>query len=144
MFALTPFGHRFGADSYNPFREFDDMEKKLFGSGALVEFKTDIREKDGKYLLEADLPGFRKEDIRISLEGGYMTITAVRKAEKEEKDEKGKYIRSERSFGSFSRTFDMTGVDCEKIDASYKDGVLTVMMPKKEKEEKKDHLIEIR
>ncbi len=144
MFALTPFGRRFGVDSYNPFREFENMEKSFFGSGALAEFKTDIREKDGKYILEADLPGFRKEDIRISLDGDYMTITAERKAENEEKDEKGNYIRSERSFGSFSRTFDLSGVDSEKIDASYQDGVLSVIMPKKEKEEKKDRYIEIR
>lgn len=130
MFALTPFGRRLGVN-YDPFREFDEMRKSFFGATSLAEFKTDIRQEGDNYILEADLPGFRKEDIKIDVEGDYMTIHAERKQECK-KEERDNYIRSERSYGSFSRTFDLSGVDGERVSAAYQDGVLTLTMPKKE------------
>ena len=75
MFALTPFGRRLGVN-YDPFREFEEMKKSFFGTTSLSEFKTDIRQEGDNYVLEADLPGFRKEDIKIDIEGDYMTIHA--------------------------------------------------------------------
>ena len=83
-------------------------------------------------MLEADLPGFKKEDIDVNLENNYLTIKAERKVENEEKDKKGRYIRCERSYGSFVRSFDVSDVDTDKITASYEDGVLKLNMPKKE------------
>ncbi len=141
MFALTPFGRRLGV-SYDPFREFEEMRKSFFGSSMLSEFKTDIRQEGDNYILEADLPGFRKEDIKIDVEGDYMTIHAERKQESK-KEEGDNYIRSERSYGSFSRTFDLSGVDSEKISASYRDGVLSLTMPKKEAVPPKSRQLEI-
>ncbi len=132
MFALTPFGRRFSVDSFNPFKEFENFERNFFGNDTIAEFKTDIREEDNAYILEADLPGFRKEDIKIDIEGDYMTITAGRKNENAQKDKKGNYIRCERSYGSFSRRFDLSGVKSEGITAAYDNGVLKLTMPKME------------
>ena len=82
--------------------------------------------------IEAELPGFSKEDIKIDVEGDYLTVGAERRESKEEKDAKGSYVRRERYYGSFSRSFDISGVDAENLAASYKDGVLKLVMPKKE------------
>ncbi len=141
MFALTPFGRPLGVN-YDPFREFEEMKKSFFGTMSLSEFKTDIRQEGDNYVLEADLPGFRKEDIKIDIEGDYMTIHAERKQENK-KEEGDNYIRSERSYGSFSRTFDLSGVDSERVSAAYQDGVLTLTMPKKEAVLPKARQIEI-
>ena len=92
-----------------------------------------ITDEDGKeYELEADLPGFKKEDINIELDDTYLTIQAERKSETEEKDKTGSYVRRERSYGSFSRSFDVSGIDVSAIKASYQDGVLKLVLPKKE------------
>lgn len=133
MLELTPFArnHR---SVYNPFREMEEMEKNFFGGNAMNAFKTDIKEDEKSYVLEADLPGFKKEDIAIDVDNGYLTITAERHSENDEKDGKGNYIRRERSFGSYSRSFDITGVKEDEITASYADGVLTLNMPKKDAE----------
>ena len=132
MFDLTPFdfGNRMFA-AYDPFKEMEEMERRFFGSRSPV-FKTDIRETEQAYILEADLPGFSKEDIRAEVKDGYLTIYAERKSEEEKKDEKGNYIRRERSYGSFHRTFDLSGIRAEEITASYKDGVLSLTLPKEE------------
>lgn len=112
----------------------EEMEKNFFGGNAMNAFKTDIKEDEKSYVLEADLPGFKKEDIAIDVDNGYLTITAERHSENDEKDGKGNYIRRERSFGSYSRSFDITGVKEDEITASYADGVLTLNMPKKDAE----------
>jgi HSP20 family protein len=90
--------------------------------------KTDIREADGAYILEAELPGFTREDIHAEIKNGYLTIRAERKSESEDNNEN--YLRRERSFGSFSRTFDLEGIDADAISASFKNGVLTLELPK--------------
>ncbi len=141
MFALTPFGRRLGVQ-YDPFREFEEMKKSFFGTTSLSEFKTDIRKEGDNYILEADLPGFRKEDIKIDVNGDYMTIHAERKQESK-KEEGDNYIRSERSYGSFTRTFDLSGVDSERVSAAYENGVLTLTMPQKETVLPKSRQIEI-
>ncbi|MGN0989108.1 MAG: Hsp20/alpha crystallin family protein [Eubacteriales bacterium] len=133
MFDLIPFEH--GSrhmSSYNPFRDFEDFEKEFFGRNAFAAFRTDIKDNGKEYELEADLPGFNKDDIHVDIEGNYLTVNAERKSEKDEKDEKGNYIRRERSYGSFSRSFNVSNVKTEDIKVSYKDGVLKLIMPKKE------------
>lgn len=132
MFELVPFERRNHGAMYNPFRDFEEMEKSFFGSDAMGEFKTDIKDSGDAYVLEADLPGFKKEDIKIDLDGEYLTIRATRKGESDEKDKKGNFVRRERCFGSFSRSFDVSGVKAEDIKAKYADGVLTLTMPKKQ------------
>lgn len=95
--------------------------------------KTDVKEKDGSYVLDIDLPGFKKEDIKIELNDGYLTVNASRNYENEEKPEDGKYIRRERFCGSCSRTFYAgDAVKPEDIKAKFENGILTVTLPKEE------------
>lgn len=133
MFGITPYTRRNNTElsGYNPFRMFDDFEKNFWNSNELAEFKTDIKDNGNEYVMEADLPGFKKENIKIDIDNDTLTITAERKNENSEKDDKGNYIRMERSYGSFSRSFDVSGINTEEISASYNDGVLTLNMPKK-------------
>lgn len=132
MFELTPFAHGNHAfTAYNPFKEMEEFEKRFFGH-QLPAFKTDIRENENAYILEAELPGFSKEDIHAEIKDGYLTIHAEHSDESEKKDEKDNYIRRERSYGSFTRSFDLEGIKADEISASYKDGVLFLTLPKAE------------
>lgn len=115
---------------YNPFNELENWNRAFFGDTTLAEFKTDIRDAGDAFLLEADLPGFRKEDISLSLNGDAMTIKAVRHSDYEDDGKKGAYLRCERSYGTYTRSFDVTGVEVSQISASYNDGVLRVRLPK--------------
>ncbi|HJD21383.1 MAG TPA: Hsp20/alpha crystallin family protein [Candidatus Gemmiger faecigallinarum] len=115
---------------YNPFRDFDDINRAFFGDNTLTEFKTDIRDMGDSFVLEADLPGFKKEDIKLSLNGETMTIKATRHSDFENQDKKSGYLRCERSYGTYTRSFDVTGVEVSQISASYTDGVLRVRLPK--------------
>lgn len=127
MFELMPFGH--GEKSL--FNYFDNFEKNFFGGneGALAHFRTDILDKGDHYELQAELPGFKKEDIHIDLDGDYLTISAQHNEETEEKKD-GQYVRRERRYGSFQRSFDVTGIAKEAIQAGYADGILTLNLPK--------------
>ncbi|MBQ7566394.1 MAG: Hsp20/alpha crystallin family protein, partial [Oscillospiraceae bacterium] len=109
---LAPYTKR-SHSIWDPFADFGAMERSFFGGSGLAEFKTDIRDTGDSYTLEADLPGFKKEDIAIDLSDGTLTITAQRHSEYEKKDKKGDYVRCERSYGSYSRSFDTTGIDTE-------------------------------
>lgn len=132
MFELVPYGRKRNVTWYNPFEELDNMQRRFFGETAITDFKTDIRDNGENYLLEADLPGFKKEDIAVEIEGDTLTIRAERSEEKEEKDAKDNFIKRERSYGSFSRCFDMTGIRTEDVSAAYEDGVLKLTLPKKQ------------
>ena len=134
MFELRPFERRNNhIAAYDP---WDQMERAFFGDGSwgrgLSEFKTDIQDKGDHYLLEADLPGMKKEDIAIDIDGDNLTIKAERRNEHEEKDKS--YVRCERSYGSYARSFDISGIKAEGIKASYNDGVLSLTLPKKDVE----------
>lgn len=115
---------------------FDEMFKDPFFSrrdNQGVMMKTDIREQDNSYLLDIDLPGFAKEDISAELHDGYMTVTARRDENSEQKDEDGKYIHRERYSGSCSRRFYVgKNVNESDIKASFKDGTLHLAVPKEE------------
>ena len=133
----------FGEDLFDNFMKdfpfFDDntesnVEKKLYGRRGKNLMKTDIKETEGGYELEMDLPGFTKEDIKVSLENGYMTISAAKGLDKDEQDKKsGRYIRKERYAGSCERSF-YVGEDIteEDIKGEFKHGILTLNVPKKE------------
>ena len=135
MFELTPFerrNHRHMA-AYNPFREFEDFERNFFHNDfGLTEFKMDIKDEGNAFVLEADLPGFNKDDIHVDVDGNYLTISAERHNESEKKDKHGNYIRQERSYGSYSRSFDVSNVKTDDIKVAYKDGVLRLNLPKKD------------
>ena len=132
MFELMPFGYR-RVSAYNPFRDFEEMSRSFWDNNNVSAFRTDITEKDGKYILEADLPGFKKEDISVDIDKDCLTITAEHKSEENEQNADS-YIRRERFYGSYTRSFNVKGIDTEAITAAYNDGVLTLTMPKKEPE----------
>ncbi len=133
MYEMMPFTRSHGVDLYRPFRDLEELERSLFANGSAAAFKTDIRDTGDAYVLEADLPGMKKEDIHIDVDGDRLSISAERSAVREEKDENGGYIRCERSYGSFSRSFDISGIRGEDISAAYADGVLTLTLPKQNK-----------
>ena len=132
MFELVPYTRKRNVTFYNPFDDFEEMERRFFGENAVREFKTDIRDNGESYLLEAELPGFKKEEITVNIEGDTLTIRAERSESTEEKDGKGNFVKRERSYGSFSRSFDMTGIRVEDISAAYEDGILKLTLPKKQ------------
>ena len=127
---LTPYSRRNSVSVYDPFRAIEDMEREFFGERKTGSFSTDIRDTSNEYVLEADLPGFKKDDINVDISDGRLTISAERHSEFEQKDKKGNYVRCERSYGSFSRSFDTQGIDTDAISASFTDGVLTLTLPK--------------
>ena len=127
MFGMIPFERH----ENNLFDAFDNFERNFFGStSSAVTFRTDIRDEGDRFVLEAELPGFRKEDIQLHLKDGILTVSAQRTASSEEKDQQGNYIRRERRFGSFARSFDVAGIDEESISAAYQDGILELTLPK--------------
>ena len=111
-------------------------ERELWGRG--LQMSTDVKETPDGYVLEMNLPGFAKDEVRAELENGYLTIRAVKEVNNEEKDEEnGRYIRRERYSGSCERVFYVgENVKKEDIKASFKDGVLTLNLPKKEEQPK--------
>ena len=119
-------------------REWKDMEKKLYGHRAQNVMSTDIKETETGYEMEIDLPGFRKDEVSVELNEGYLTISAAKgldknEAEAEEEAKKGNYIRRERYSGACQRSF-YVGEELtrEDIKASFKHGILTLTIPKKE------------
>ena len=134
MFELIPFDHQINrVASYNPFRALDEMERSFFGNGDMISsFRTDFSDTGSAYVLEAELPGFKKEDIHLDVQDDCLTISAEHSEDKEEKDEKNQsYLMQERYYGAYSRTFDVSGINVDGIEATYNDGVLTLNMPKK-------------
>ncbi|MEI3169588.1 MAG: Hsp20/alpha crystallin family protein [Lachnospiraceae bacterium] len=133
----------FGEDMFDDFMRdfpfFDEnagnkIEKKLYGRHAKNMMKTDIKELEGGYELEMDLPGFTKDEITAELKDGYLTISASKGLDKDEQEkETGKYIRRERYAGACQRSFyvgeDITEQD---IKAEFKHGILKLFVPKKE------------
>ena len=119
-------------------QEFRNLEKKLYGHRAKNVMNTDIKESDSEYDMTIDLPGFKKEDVSVSLENGYLTISASKGLEKkesenEEEQKNEKYIRRERYSGSCQRSFYVgDGLKDEDIKASFKHGILTLSIPKKD------------
>ena len=138
MFELTRRNDNNTMHTYNPFLEMEEMERRFFGphfddffrNTDLAEFKTDVTDEGDHYLLEADLPGFNKEDIHLDLADDTLTIRAERHSNVEKK-EKHQVVRVERSYGSYCRSFDLSGIEAENIKAKYADGVLQLILPKK-------------
>ena len=130
MLALTPFYRR---SLYNPFRELENFERRFFGDRTEADFRFDLYEKEEKYIIEADLPGFSKSNIDVSIEPPYLTVRAVREVPKDDGDAR-RYIHSERFFGSIERTFDIADSEAEGINVAYENGVLRITIPKRKNE----------
>ena len=114
-------------------RELESADRKLYGKHAAHVMRTDVREHDDGYEVDIDLPGFKKEEISLSLENGYLTVSASKGLDKKEENKKGKLIRQERYMGSMQRSFYVgEGVTEEDIKAKFEDGVLKLDIPKKE------------
>ena len=128
------------------FCDIDNTERKLYGRHADRLMKTDVHETEDHYNVDIDLPGFKKEDISLELDKGYLTVSATKSLDKDENDKKGKLIRQERYSGSMQRSFYVgDNLTEEDIMASFKHGVLSINVPKKEKvevPEKKTIMIE--
>ena len=128
------------------FRAADDAERKLYGKHASGLMKTDIHDKDGNYELDIDLPGFKKDEISLTLDNGYLIVGACKAVNEEEKDERGTLLRQERYSGAMQRSFYVgEGLNETDVKAKFEDGVLSLTFPKeKEPEipEKKTIMIE--
>ncbi|MFR7474145.1 MAG: Hsp20/alpha crystallin family protein [Christensenellales bacterium] len=128
------FGENLFEDLFEePFRMMSafDACNPLYGKHAKNIMKTDVRETENTYELDIDLPGFKKEDVQVQLENGTLTIAAAKGLDKDEQDEKGRYIRQERYTGQCSRSFYVGDpVKAEDLSAKFEDGILRISMPK--------------
>lgn len=127
MYGLTPFERTFGI--FDPFADFDSGFVKE--GQRFTACRTDIREDDDKFVMESELPGFDKKDISIDISGSSLTLKAEHSENTDEKSKNGKYIRRERTYGSYQRSFDISGIDADRISADYKNGILIMTLPKK-------------
>ena len=105
----------------------------LYGKHAKHMMKTDVRETEDTYEVDMDLPGFKKDEINVDLKNGYLTVSASKGLDKDEKDKNGKYIRQERYTGAMSRSFYVGDVAPEDVKAKFEDGILQISLPKAEK-----------
>ena len=115
------------------FPEFRDIDRKLYGRHAAREMKTDVHEHDDHYELHMDLPGFKKDELRLELENGYLTVSAAKGHDEEKKDNQGKVVRQERYAGSLQRSFYVgESLTEQDIGAKYENGVLSLTIPKRD------------
>ncbi len=137
----------FGEDLFDDFmgdfpfynnRDMKKLEKKLYGHHAGNLMKTDIKEMDTGYELEMDLPGFKKDEVTVSLENGYLTVSAAKGLDQDEEEKTtGRFIRRERYAGACERSFYIgEDVTQEDIKGSFKHGILKLFIPKKELQKK--------
>ena len=132
MLMPSMFGENLFNDDWMDFG-FPEVDKALYGKHAGHVMKTDVKETDAGYEVDIDLPGFKKDEISAKLDDGYLTISASKGLDKDEKNKEGKYIRKERYAGAMSRSFYVGGdVTEEDIKAKYEDGILKLSIPKKE------------
>ena len=133
MLAPSIFGENLFDDWFDfpSFGGLGRVENKLYGGRSGRLMKTDVHEKDGQYDMDIDLPGFKKEDIKVELHDGYLQVSAVKGLNEEEKDEKGKLIRQERYSGSMQRSFYVgDSIKQEDVKAKFEQGVLKLSFPK--------------
>ena len=149
MLMPSIFGENLFDDDWMDFpfeRDFWGKKNLLYGKNAKNMMKTDIREHDNGYEVDIDLPGFKKEDVQVKLDKGYLIISAEKSLEKDGKDKKGKMLRQERYAGVMQRSFFVgESIKEEDVKATYDSGVLHLLIPKKEAPqapEKKTILIE--
>ena len=131
----------FGENLFDDFFNGFDMapmwngRNPLYGKRAKNLMKTDVRETENSYELDVDLPGFKKDEVKVALQDGYLTISAAKGLDKDEEDQKGRYIRQERYAGACSRSFYVGDVKPEEVAAKYAHGVLKISLPKASQKE---------
>ena len=131
----------FGENLFDDFFNGFDMapmwngRNPLYGKLAKNLMKTDVRETENSYELDVDLPGFKKDEVKVALQDGYLTISAAKGLDKDEEDQKGRYIRQERYAGACSRSFYVGDVKPEEVAAKYAHGVLKISLPKASQKE---------
>ena len=132
-----PFGKDLSEEFRRDFnRDFFGKRNPLYGKNEKKLMKTDVRETDNTYELDIDLPGFKKDEVSAKLENGYLTISASKGLNKDEKDKEGNYIRRERYTGQCARSFYVgEGVRQEDIHAKFEDGILKLSIPKEVKKQ---------
>lgn len=149
MYLPDLFGDDLFDDELNFEDAFNDLDRQfarevsrknpLYGKHAKNLMKTDVREKDGRYLVSVDLPGFNKDEIKLSLNDGYLTIETNKAVDHNEKDKKGRLVRKERYAGNLGRSFYVgKGVAQKDIQAKYENGVLTISLPKLDSRQEAD------
>ena len=147
MMMPSIFGENLFDDFMNDFAfpAFEDVDKELYGKHAKNLMKTDVKDTENGYEVDIDLPGFKKDEIKVKLEDGVLTISAAKGLDKDEKDKKGSYLRRERYAGSMSRSFYVGDhVTVEDIHPKYENGILSFNVPKEqEKIEQKSKYIAI-
>ena len=125
------FGENLFDDFFSdPFEMMVPTRNALYGKHGKNLMKTDVRETENSYELDIDLPGFEKKDIEVSLDDGYLTVSARKNESNEEKDKHGNYIRRERYAGSYSRSYYVGEIEEKDISASYNNGTLCITLPK--------------
>lgn len=151
MFGIIPYRTQRPAQPRDFFDSFDDSFFRPFFEGgfngmmrAQNPMRVDVREEDDRYVLEADIPGVKKENLRVEAKDGVLTIGASYDSHEEQEKENGGYVFRERRTGSFSRSFNIDGIQEDGITARFQDGVLTLDLPKlPEKPAPEAHAIEI-
>ena len=119
---------------------FGDIFDDFMPAKKEEHMKCDIYEKDGDYHIEMDVPGFDKKDIKVEAKNNYLTITAEKNSEKNEEDKDKKYIHRERRYGKYQRSFYLEDLDNDKVSAEFNNGVLKIVVPKKDEEETKKYI----
>ena len=115
------------------FPVFPDVNRALYGKNARNLMKTDVKETENEYKVDIDLPGFAKDEIKMQLDHGYLTVSAAKGLDKEEKDEEGRYVRKERFAGNISRSFYVgEHITEEDIHPKYENGILNINLPSRE------------
>ncbi len=131
IFRDNLFDDMFDFDDFD--KEFNRMMRPLYGKHAQNMMKTDVRETDNSYELDIDLPGFKKDEIKVELNNGYLSISAAKGLDKDEEKKDGKYIRRERYAGAMNRTFYVgDNLTQQDIQAKFEDGILKISVPKKD------------
>ena len=128
------------------FPRFNHTDRVLYGNNASNLMKTDVKETEDGYTVDIDLPGFKKDEIKLQLEKGYLTVSAAKNVNNDEKDKNGKYVRRERYAGNVRRSFYVgEKVKEEEIHPKFENGILTFQLPKENKNavEEKKHYIAI-
>ena len=141
------FGENLFDEFFNDFRDFDrefehmnrETNRALYGRKARNLMKTDVRETDDGYELDVDLPGFKKDEVDVKLSDGYLTISAAKGLDKDEKDKKGNYIRRERYSGAMQRSFYVGDIKGEDVHAKFADGILSLTVPKADVKKLPEH-----
>lgn len=147
MFEIIPMTN--SRSFWSPFREMDSLARAFFNEPFFSEkaqikpFRTDIRKIENGFVLEADLPGFDKKDIAVDIDGDILTIKAERHSESENSESKDSFVRIERSYGAYERSFDVSGINTDLISAKYENGVLVLNMPEKEPVKQETKKLEI-